>query len=81
MQQMFHLATECNRLGTSRVFLNEIWVGSACFARVRRDSERTPRWPEARLCSLNGAINARGRFLRHGRISAFSDWATKHRNR
>jgi len=33
---MFHLATECNRLGISPGFFNEIWVGSAGIARVAR---------------------------------------------
>src|ERR1035441_4673169 len=36
---MFHLVTDCNRLGTSRGFFNEIWVASACIARITGYSE------------------------------------------
>ena len=33
------LGTDCNRLGTSRGFFNEIWVASACIARITRHSD------------------------------------------
>ena len=33
------LGTDCNRLGTSRGFFNEIWVASACIARITGYSE------------------------------------------
>jgi hypothetical protein len=40
---MFHLVTDCNRLGTSRGFFNEIWVASACIARITGYSETVRR--------------------------------------
>jgi hypothetical protein len=37
---MFHLVTECNRLGTPRGFSNEIWGAYAYIARVTHYSYR-----------------------------------------